>query len=317
MNRYVFSVTAAMLAMPALSVMATDPYPLDPVSEITSRWADAARGVKTLHADVIRFEYDDVYRTISKSEGTLDFERPNHCRLELRPAHSWSHEPARVQELEYQPIDKPAQTIVWSDEALIFISPDEGSYDLIDIAPNKRAVTEEVKNASVVPADCEIDESVGVNSFEEVLWKLLFAVLFPASETVTNPLPETLTTQNHKSYGWSFSLSHWEVLPILPSDPASVREQGYELVQRGDFKKGLTAIPNRRTSIGITHIDILFDPQTGLPYATRQVSDSRTIVHILKNVQLNPTFERKELFHPNLERLTTYSHAQVSKDGQE
>jgi hypothetical protein len=307
MNRRDLIAVLAVLCLTIDTAIATDPYPLNSLSEIKDRWAQAASGRERMHAEYRQLVYDHVYRTVSESEGTLDFERPDRCRLELRPV---SASAARIGGLDDQPNSRSALTTVWTGDELIVIDPVIRVCDVVQLKPASHTA-EDRTNLAIDSDETALDDQrlEEIRNFDkgDWFWEALVATLRPAPRRAA--VDGALSQASSPPSLW---LATWrlyapvESLPVLLSDPDSVARLGFKLVQWTDRKRMTSAFPvtrEARERYQVDRIDILFDESTGLPYATRAVGEHRTIVRILEKVRVNPVPGRPDLFDPDLEAL--------------
>lgn len=308
MDRFAGSVVVVALAAMVQSASATDPYPLDALTEMTARWADAAAEVQTMRAEVRRYVYDDVYRTVEASEGTLVFERPNRCRIELRPISTVPENPVRIDGLEYTHVRATTRTFIWNNDGLWLIG--EGTESSWRTAAADDAV--------VLDEQPQPTEDVERQLYEDnPLWKLLVTLLGPRREpprvrtAPSIPRPDATNVKEAILLPFDWGPSFWkprlslhDVVPILLSSPDAITKQGLTLKEKQVPPKGLSAVPNEalRSTFSADRINILIDEASGLPYATQAVRQGKTVVDILQNVQLNVSV-RDDEFRPTDEQL--------------
>jgi hypothetical protein len=299
MNRIVWSTAAILLVVTLNSARATDPYPIDALSNVKARWTEAASRIETMHATIKQIEYDDVFRTVKRSEGTLDFERPNHFRIELRPVNHAATQSIKREGIDYTLERSSPLTIVCNANGIAWFDPDGAPFIATPVQPDTGSDSETTEET--VAGDRPIYEA-------NLFWDLMMALFGPDSD-----IPEPMHNQpaslewstipvRSPQYDLPITLLNW---PLFVTTPDAIAEQGFNLVEKNVRPKGVSAVPTDEVSswFGIERINIQIDPVTSLPYATQTVLAGRTIVRFLDDVQLNPTFDRNDLFEPPADKV--------------
>lgn len=108
------------------------------VWKLLQEWESKTKGITTLACEVKRFEYDKVFSTETRSLGKVQFEQPDHGRLEFSPADkTWLAKPGRVtpDNQPYKIIPGAATTWICTGTNVFALQHKAKTYDLIDIPP--------------------------------------------------------------------------------------------------------------------------------------------------------------------------------------
>ena len=340
MIRLAIIAAAGVLALCTNQVLAAEPEQADSLDEIKTRWTEAAANVSSFHAEVRRIEYDHVYHRVTEQEGTLAVQYPDRYRLELRPVSSSRRKPVEMGDVKYVAERGSARTTVSNGEELFFINPE---HRICEVAPTVTA-EETSQRRPAAPAD----DSPGDRSEEslqrrdalvkdgrtekpraiyngEPFWEKLVAVEHPVAiirPTLVRVLtPIAQLAQAFQSMGEALgdAMSTDRALLLLAPNPEILESQGFELIHRTGAQPGISAILKSKEVAGqhgVRRIDLLFDSESGLPFASRAIyGDShKTVVHVLENVTLNALPERADLFDANLEQLESAGYT-ISRFG--
>lgn len=110
----------------------------DEVWQLLLQWEAKTKGIQSLSCDVKRMEYDVIFATETRSLGQIQFEQPDHGRLDFGPANKqWMAKPGRVSSKgkPYKIVAGESTSWICTGENVYALRFADKSYDLIDIPP--------------------------------------------------------------------------------------------------------------------------------------------------------------------------------------
>ena len=134
---------AADLKQGPLSVQPKAQVQLQPVIDplivqLLKVWESKTQGIKTLSCDIKRFEFDKVFSTETRSLGRVQYESPDHGRLDFGPADkAWMAKAGRqtADDKAFKIVAGEADTWICTGTHVYVQHFKDKSYNLIDIPP--------------------------------------------------------------------------------------------------------------------------------------------------------------------------------------
>lgn len=112
--------------------------PSQETQQILAAWQAKATSVRTFSGKLKRIQFDSVSRTETRSEGLLQFERPDQGRIDFSPAPvAWLQKPGRTppEGKPYKVVSGEPSSIVSTGDDVYMLNFNHKTYDIIDIAP--------------------------------------------------------------------------------------------------------------------------------------------------------------------------------------
>lgn len=112
--------------------------PSQETQQILAAWQAKATSVRTFSGKLKRIQFDSVSRTETRSEGLLQFERPDQGRIDFSPAPvAWLQKPGRTppEGKPYKVVSGEPSSIVSTGNDVYMLNFNHKTYDIIDIAP--------------------------------------------------------------------------------------------------------------------------------------------------------------------------------------
>ncbi len=128
---------ASFVFITTLSVGFAEDIAIEPViaplpdAVIIQHWKERVANTKTIYAEFYSWNYDNVFKTVSKGKGKLFIKGKNQCRLEIVPRHEKEVKLAEGEKAWRKIIKREHQFWIWKkNNTLTMINPEEKSFSV-------------------------------------------------------------------------------------------------------------------------------------------------------------------------------------------